>query len=90
MHHPKLTGLAGMIYAHLSSLQAPRNGRFGITVDTGPIRTCVSPLLSRVFFEDINSALTRIVRRSFVQNRRLEHQEHLYAWGTVNAEVKAR
>jgi len=43
-----------------------------------------------VFFEDINYGADGGLYAELVQNRSFEHQEHLYAWGTVNRERRER
>ncbi len=55
-----------------------------ITVDTAHPGHAVSPLLHGVFFEDINYGADGGLYAELVQNRSFEHQEHLFAWGTVN------
>jgi len=84
MHHPKLTGLAGMITLALVFTAGAAETAVRITVDTDHPGHAVSPLLHGVFFEDINYGADGGLYAELVQNRSFEHQEHLYAWGTVN------
>lgn len=55
-----------------------------VTVDLRQPGHAVSPLLHGVFFEDINFGADGGLYAELVQNRSFEHDEHLYAWGTVN------
>ena len=84
MHHPKLTGLAGMIALAFAFTVRAAPPAVRITVDTAHPGHAVSPLLHGVFFEDINYGADGGLYAELVQNRSFEHQEHLYAWGTVN------
>jgi alpha-L-arabinofuranosidase len=84
MHHSILNGLAGMAALIFALATGAAETSVGITVDTGHPGHAVSPLLHGVFFEDINYGADGGLYAELVQNRSFEHQEHLYAWGTVN------
>jgi alpha-L-arabinofuranosidase len=84
MHHPKLSGVAGMIALTFTLTAGAPVPAVRITVDTAHPGHAVSPLLHGVFFEDINYGADGGLYAELVQNRSFEHQEHLYAWGTVN------
>jgi alpha-L-arabinofuranosidase len=84
MQHPKLTGLAGMMAFALAFTVRAATPAVRITVDPDHPGHAVSPLLHGVFFEDINYGADGGLYAELVQNRSFEHQDHLYAWGTVN------
>jgi alpha-L-arabinofuranosidase len=81
----KIRSLIGSLLATLlavSRVAAEPGLKLVVAADhPGP---AVSPMLHGIFFEDINYGGDGGLYAELVQNRSFEHDEHLFAWGTVN------
>lgn len=73
------TGFLALALAQASNAQTAK-----LTIDVNKPGAKVSPVMHGVFFEDINYGADGGLYAELVQNRSFEHNEHLYAWSTVN------
>jgi alpha-N-arabinofuranosidase len=80
----KFTVLAGGVALILTSGAWAADATVRLIVDADKPGHAVSPLLHGIFFEDINYGADGGLYAELIQNRSFEHQENLYAWGTVN------